>query len=195
MVESDGRLSQIDHVVVSCSGVFVIETKNYRGCIYGMEYGDSWTREWKGRREKIQNPVKQNYGHILALRPLLRRFGQLEFFSIVAFTTKAEIRVDTETQVCFTLRLKHAVKKHRKKVITPACRDAIYDRLISLNVDSVRNRRRHIGEINRRLEREHMLVGERICPRCGSPLIRRRGKHGEFWGCSAYPDCRFTARL
>ncbi len=28
------------------------------------------------------------------------------------------------------------------------------------------------------------------CPKCGAALVKRQGKHGFFWGCSAYPDCR-----
>lgn len=31
---------------------------------------------------------------------------------------------------------------------------------------------------------------ERTCPECGSPLVLRRGKYGEFWGCSNYPKCK-----
>ena len=32
----------------------------------------------------------------------------------------------------------------------------------------------------------------RRCPKCGNPLKLRHGKYGEFWGCTGYPDCRFT---
>ncbi len=31
-----------------------------------------------------------------------------------------------------------------------------------------------------------------LCPRCGKPLVLRSGKRGRFWGCSAFPRCRFT---
>ncbi len=34
--------------------------------------------------------------------------------------------------------------------------------------------------------------GCRVCARCGSPMKKRNGKFGEFWGCSAFPDCRYT---
>lgn len=30
------------------------------------------------------------------------------------------------------------------------------------------------------------------CPRCGEPMRKRNGKYGMFWGCSGYPDCRYT---
>ena len=34
--------------------------------------------------------------------------------------------------------------------------------------------------------------GAPTCPNCGSALVKRKGKNGEFWGCSAYPKCRTT---
>ncbi len=39
---------------------------------------------------------------------------------------------------------------------------------------------------------QEKLKSVRKCPRCGNILKRRNGKYGEFWGCSAYPDCRYT---
>lgn len=35
----------------------------------------------------------------------------------------------------------------------------------------------------------------RICKKCGSPMMKRNGKFGEFWGCSGYPDCRYTENI
>lgn len=35
-------------------------------------------------------------------------------------------------------------------------------------------------------------VPENICPKCGGVLMRRKGRFGEFWGCSSYPRCRYT---
>ncbi len=32
----------------------------------------------------------------------------------------------------------------------------------------------------------------KICPKCGEPMRKRNGRYGEFWGCSGYPDCRYT---
>lgn len=33
------------------------------------------------------------------------------------------------------------------------------------------------------------------CPECGMPLIKRNGRYGEFWGCTGYPDCRYTRNV
>ena len=35
----------------------------------------------------------------------------------------------------------------------------------------------------------------KTCPRCGQMLVRRKGKFGEFWGCSGYPGCRYTENV
>ncbi|MBQ4184880.1 MAG: topoisomerase DNA-binding C4 zinc finger domain-containing protein, partial [Clostridiales bacterium] len=37
-----------------------------------------------------------------------------------------------------------------------------------------------------------VLPGTLRCPRCGSSLIKRNGRFGEFWGCLNFPDCKFT---
>ena len=37
-----------------------------------------------------------------------------------------------------------------------------------------------------------ILPGTLRCPRCGSSLIKRNGRFGEFWGCLNFPDCKFT---
>ena len=34
---------------------------------------------------------------------------------------------------------------------------------------------------------------ERVCPQCGSLMVKRHSKFGAFWGCSAYPKCKYIA--
>ncbi|MDP3038845.1 MAG: topoisomerase DNA-binding C4 zinc finger domain-containing protein, partial [Deltaproteobacteria bacterium] len=38
------------------------------------------------------------------------------------------------------------------------------------------------------------LTGEN-CEQCGSPLVYRRGRFGQFIACSNYPKCRFTKKV
>ncbi|HMO50674.1 MAG TPA: NERD domain-containing protein [Kiritimatiellia bacterium] len=67
----DGSTTQIDHIVVSCYGIFVIELKNYQGWIYGDPYAPTWTQTFgKNRKYAFQNPIRQNYRHIKALAEL-----------------------------------------------------------------------------------------------------------------------------
>jgi len=85
--------SQIDHVVITPYGLFVIETKNYAGEISGRRKDKIWFQNGK---YEIFNPIRQNYGHISSLRELLSNFKDLEFISIVSFTRRSIFKVDPE---------------------------------------------------------------------------------------------------
>lgn len=64
----DGKgTTQIDHVVVSPFGIFVIETKNYAGWIFGDETSRYWTQVIHGKKSRFQNPLHQNALHVRAL--------------------------------------------------------------------------------------------------------------------------------
>ena len=59
---SDEKTSQIDHILINKKGIFVIETKNYSGRIYGQENQLEWTQvlNYGKVKNKLYNPVKQN---------------------------------------------------------------------------------------------------------------------------------------
>jgi hypothetical protein len=63
--------TQIDHVVVSVYGVFVIETKTMRGAIYGSEYDSRWTQAIGRQKFHFQNPLRQNFKHTKTLAEML----------------------------------------------------------------------------------------------------------------------------
>lgn len=71
--------SQIDHVVISPDGIFVIETKNYKGNIYGNKKDQYWS---VNKRFRLKNPLHQNYGHIKALESILSDFGNLRYRNV-----------------------------------------------------------------------------------------------------------------
>lgn len=64
VLNKNGRTTQIDHIVISDYGVFVIEMKNYKGWILGGEYSEYWTQALFHRKEKLYNPIRQNLSHI-----------------------------------------------------------------------------------------------------------------------------------
>ncbi len=68
---TDTGSTQIDHIIVSEYGVFVIETKNMKGWIYGSYNQKTWTQKIYKYSNKFQNPLHQNYKHIKTLNSLL----------------------------------------------------------------------------------------------------------------------------
>jgi ribulose bisphosphate carboxylase small subunit len=194
MLQVGNKTTQIDHVVVSNYGIFVIETKNYKGWIIGNEYDDNWKQVIYKRKEKLHNPIKQNYGHIQALKEVLNDMPDINYISIVAFTTKADLKVTTKTEVVYTINLPKTIKKYNNETIADSVKEKVYAKLISLNIDSKENRRAHVESIHSNLAEKRNKVKKDICPKCGGILVERKGKYGQFKGCSNYPKCRYILK-
>ncbi|MGG0644131.1 NERD domain-containing protein [Sporosarcina gallistercoris] len=93
MYVPDGKdgYTQIDHIVTSPYGIFVIETKHYSGWIFGRERQKNWTQVIYKRKEKMYNPIWQNFGHIQCLKTYLE-IEELEMHSIIAFSSDAKLK-------------------------------------------------------------------------------------------------------
>ncbi|MHB9054019.1 MAG: nuclease-related domain-containing protein [Thermoleophilia bacterium] len=77
--------THIDHVVVSCYGIFVTESRNMGGWIFGKEKDTQWTQTFPGAKEfRFQNPLRQNYKHTKCLSEFLH-IEHDKFYSVVMF--------------------------------------------------------------------------------------------------------------
>jgi len=108
--------TQIDHLVVSKFGIFVIESKDYQGWIFGDKDQASWTQSLPGGKNKFQfqNPIHQNYAHIMALKALLPFVGD-NFNSIVVFSNKSEFKTTILENVVNLDGLIGYIKKHTQE--------------------------------------------------------------------------------
>ncbi|MDE7414256.1 MAG: NERD domain-containing protein [Muribaculaceae bacterium] len=91
-----GRSSQIDHLVISRRGIFVIETKSLAGRISGSEHAQYWTQHFSSGTRQFYNPLLQNRSHIRALRSILPDLAEDDFVSVVVFTEawRLDLRAD-----------------------------------------------------------------------------------------------------
>jgi restriction system protein len=83
-LETTNGTVQIDHVIVSPFGVFVIETMDMSGKILGKTFDPDWTQTFKGETLKFPNPLKPNFNRKLALNGVLK-IGEDKLFSVIAF--------------------------------------------------------------------------------------------------------------
>jgi hypothetical protein len=90
--------TQIDHVVLSKFDLFVIETKNYNGWIFGGEKQKTWTQVRYGKKYKFQNPLHQNYMHTKALSRKLK-INHSIIHSIVFFIGDATFKTEMPSNV------------------------------------------------------------------------------------------------
>ncbi len=96
------RTTQIDHILVSRFGVFVIETKDYKGWIFANADKVTWTQVFFRTKFKFQNPPRQNYAHVQAVQELLDFVPSSAIHSVVVFVGDAEFKTEMPIGV-FTL--------------------------------------------------------------------------------------------
>lgn len=176
--------AQIDHLVISAYGIFVIETKHYKGIIYGSEASYHWTQVLGRKQYKFYNPILQNKGHIIALRQALRAYPQLRYISLIVFTWRSTLKIEVSTPVIKYYWLYVKILFYRKKCLTTMEVAAITAYLERINGKSYR------------LVDQFMENGSAArCPQCAGILVVRSGKYGFFKGCQNYPSCDYTTKI
>ena len=110
--------TQIDHVLVSRFGVFVIETKDYKGWIFGGPGDRNWTQVLYRAKFRFQNPIRQNYGHVCAIRELLDFLPPDVIQSIVVFAGDAAFKTAVPGGVFTLAEFLAYVEQHATEVMS-----------------------------------------------------------------------------
>ena len=185
-----GKTSQIDHIVINQNGIFVIETKNYSGRIYGTETQHEWTQvlQYGKIKNRFYNPVKQNATHIYRLEKLLET--NLPIYSVVVFI-QANIDNVRASNVIPCKNLRFFLKIHTSTSISPEKMKETYQKILEIKENSTVTAQEHIMNIYTMQEK----VKYNICPRCNGNLVLRHGKYSDFMGCENFPNCRFRKNI
>ena len=194
LLRTHGGSSQIDHLVVSIYGIFVIETKNYKGWIHGHEKSEYWTQSIFRTKTQFRNPISQNWAHVYALKEVLSDFDQITYHPIVVFAGTAELKnVYTRTPVVYDYELFRTVlDRSGAPNLTIEQVTSIARRLNEVSMQSRREKKEHVYRARKYAFDRIQKEGDLICPRCGGSLTLRDGRYGEFYGCFNYPKCRYT---
>lgn len=188
--------TQIDHILVSCFGIFVIETKNMKGWIFGGERQRQWTQQIFKKTVKFQNPLHQNYKHIKALEDTLAAPPDI-IHSIIVFVGDSTFKSPMPANVTHGGGYITYIKSFREPVLSEVqVQQAIAQIQSGRHTATWETHRQHVHQLKKRSDAK----AERICPRCGQLLVLRTVKGGanagrQFWGCSAYPKCRMTQHM
>lgn len=210
MLSTEKGTTQIDHVVVSRYGVFVIETKNYQGEIYGDDNRKEWTqmivndvtytkRWWKTytyvTKNHFYNPVKQSLAHSIAIRNLLSQWSALKIVPIVVFTGSAVLKdVNSSYDVIYDSNLIETIQAYRTIYLSDSDVQKVVNILLRNDDSEFVDNNTHINNIDARRADMENKIASGICPKCGGTLVLRTGRYGTFYGCSNYPKCGFTAK-
>lgn len=98
--DEQNQTTQIDHILLSPYGIFVVETKNYKGWIFGGECQKTWTQKIYKNSYKFQNPLYQNYKHQKVLETILADIvDPAVIHSIVVFMPDCEFKTQMPANV------------------------------------------------------------------------------------------------
>jgi hypothetical protein len=86
--------TEVDHILVSRFGVFVIETKDYKGWIFANAMQANWTQVLFNFKFKFQNPIFQNIRHVRAVHDILDFLPPAAIKSVVVFTGEAKFKTE-----------------------------------------------------------------------------------------------------
>lgn len=191
VLERDTKTSQIDHVVISDFGIFVIETKNYKGWIVGNEKSEHWTQVLFKRKQRFYNPIKQNMGHINVLKTYLSKYPSINYIPIVVFLSKSDIKVKTTYNIINSRQLIQTIKKYNEINLEQREKEDIYKIINEANLVDTYDKTEHIKSIKKLIQKRKRDIQDNKCPQCGEKLVLRNGKYGKFLGCTSYPRCKF----
>ena len=178
--------SQIDNLLISQRGIFVIETKNYSGRIYGNDSQQYWTQvlNYGKVKNRHYSPVKQNTVHVNTIKYILN--SNYPIYNVVVFVQGNISYIDSK--FVYDLHgLCDFIQEHPATALSKSDIDNVFIALMHVKDTSDNATEKHIQNVNRQQE----LIKRNLCPRCGGVLKLISGKYGEFYGCSNYPKCKF----
>lgn len=221
--KENGETTEIDVLLINENGIFVFESKNYSGWIFGDEKSKNWTQtlpQGRGRshKEHFFNPIMQNKVHIKWLRSLVG--DQIPLFSIIAFSERCTLKkVNVTSQDVLVIKryeIESAVNQAGRLKNTKLSLEEInevYNILYPLTQVSDEQKLQHINYIKNNhstplVNNEKINYSDtaekndpvpQICPKCGAQLVLRTAMKGinegqQFYGCSSYPKCRWRSR-
>ena len=146
LLPSNGNLNttQIDHIVVSNYGIFCIETKSYKGWIFGNANDKYWTQVIYRHKERFYNPLRQNYAHVKAIEELISfKYSKAQILSFVVFPNAGKLKISGTDSVGYARDIIRKIEDYKVQLFTNAERDEIYNILVNANIQDKELRKLH----------------------------------------------------
>lgn len=189
IIPSTNGTTQIDHILVSQFGVFIIETKNRTGWVFGSEDQPKWTQALYRKKYSFQNPVRQTFRQKKILSDYLK-LKESVIHTVIYFVGNCKFKTKMPHNVIRS-GLSSYIKQHTSHLLSSDEVERIINKLSEHISESTITTRDHIKSLRERHS------SNTVCPKCGSNLVERTARKGpnagsKFLGCENYPKCRFT---
>jgi len=189
IIPGNNGSAQIDHILVSPYGIFIVETKNKKGWIFGSERQSKWTQSIYGKNYSFQNPLRQTFRQKKVLSEFLE-IPETTIHVVIFFVGNCQFKSRLPENVMRSGLGKH-ISQFKARIFAKNEIDRITRRIEGYVSVARVNTRDHIVSLRRRFS------STTKCPKCGARLIERTARKGsnagsKFLGCQNYPKCKFT---
>ena len=189
ILPSSNGTAQLDHILVSTYGVFIVETKNKTGWIFGSEEQATWTQIVFKEKYTFQNPLRQTYRQKKVLATFIG-INESCIFPVVYFIGDCEFKTHLPSNV-INSGLPSYLNNFKEKIIP----DDEVHRIVKILEQHLLESKLTSSDHVHSLEDRHN--SKTTCPKCGGGLVMRTARKGSkegstFLGCMNYPQCRFT---
>ncbi|MCL2718344.1 MAG: NERD domain-containing protein [Lachnospiraceae bacterium] len=209
--KDDGTTSEIDVILLHSSGIYVFESKNYSGWIFGTETKKMWTQTFpNGKKVSFFNPLMQNNSHIKWLKNFLPEVVENAFYSIIVFSERCELK-----KLNITTNLHRVIKRDRvlsvvsetinQQILSDKIIEEFYQKLYPHTQISEEARKSHNDAILNKSNKKDTKISElsptgkgdmvtksqsdnmkieskESCGKCGAKMVLRTASRGERKG-------------
>ncbi len=223
--KENDETSEVDVVYITQKGIIVFESKNYSGWIFGDEKNRYWTTSLpNGQKNQFYNPIMQNRTHLKWMSSYVGEdiplFSVIVFSERCELKKVSVVSEDVKViKRDYTYAAVRDIWERNPDIVSDETIEELYLKLKGLtNVDAA-IKASHIENIEKKykssdsendevefheeqvaLNVDISKADELLCPKCGCKLVLRTAKKGDnagnqFYGCSAFPNCRYTKKI
>jgi len=198
IIQTSHGSTQIDHVVVSKYGLFVIETKNKTGWIFGAPEQANWTQVIFNKHYQFQNPLRQNYSHIQGLSEILG-IEDNKLHSIVVFWGDCKFKSEMPVNVVKGGLLRNEFQNYIKSKDTILLTQKEINRICE-QLSLAKENSGFFSHVHHVVDLKEKYNSDVTCPKCRGLLIRKVAYKGtkdehDLLGCNNYPRCHYIKNI
>lgn len=144
------KTTEIDVLLICSKGLFVFESKNYSGWIFGNETQRNWTQIIYDNKERFYNPIMQNKSHIKHLKNLVGE--NVPMRSIIVFSDRCTLKDITIKSDGISVINRYNLKP----VVMQICNQTQIDLLTETEINDIYNKLYPYTQVNYEEKIQHI---------------------------------------